>query len=692
MHQITTSSPGTLTAQYSGATPAACFYNPATRSVAASIASTAQATLKVTAGGQLLFGAVPLPCGGATATNTDTVVVTGTAGTAERLTIDQSEALFGPGVEVESTTPEIEVVANLGDASDRLVVIGTSGDDKLSAGVNGVAIDADNDVDVTFAPSPPPATVELVGGGGKNTLTARGGSGTAAVFTGSVVLRAGDLGDILTGSNLNDLLVGGAGNDDVNGYGGDDTIDGGAGDDKLNGADGNDDTLGGLGADSISSGSGDDTIRAADGIADPVLNGGAGIDTAYYDLSDPVPSAVENKILDSGPPPPPPGPDTTPPETTITSGPASPTSQTTATFALVSSEAGSTFACALDLGPFLPCASPVTYSGLALGSHQLRVRATDAAGNVDPTPAAYSWTIEVAPPPPPPPPPGQGTCVYSATLKSVNGHDPGRRNGDARGRRQRDPLRRRRLRRRDDREHRRDHGHRRRRARSSAWSSTSRRARSPRARPRRRWARTRRSSWRSTSETQPTSSRSAALAAPTLLSAGIKGVSFTADADLDITFSQVPGSVELAGGAGNDTLSAGGGYGTGQLYPGRVTLRGDAGDDALSGSGLDDLLVGGTGADTLQGGSGNDELLGEAGNDTLQGQDGNDRLVGGPGADSLSGGNGDDTLDAADGEADSLIHGQIGVDTAYYDLGLDPAPVSTENAVPGPPPPTGLLR
>ena len=108
-------------------------------------------------GGQLLFGAVPLPCGGATATNTDTVVVTGTPGTAERLTIDQSESLFGPGVEVESTTPEIEVVANLGDASDRLVVVGTAGDDKLSAGVNGVAIDGDNDVDVTFAPSPPPS-------------------------------------------------------------------------------------------------------------------------------------------------------------------------------------------------------------------------------------------------------------------------------------------------------------------------------------------------------------------------------------------------------------------------------------------------------------------------------------------------------------------------------------------------------
>ena len=92
------------------------------------------------------------------------------------------------------------------------------------------------------------------------------------------------------------------------------------------------------------------------------------------------------------------------------------------------------------------------------------------------------------------------------------------------------------------------------------------------------------------------------------------------------------------------------------------------------------MIVGGPVADTLQGNSGNDELLGEAGNDTLNGQDGNDRLVGGPGVDSLSGGNGDDRLEAADGEADALIHGQVGVDTAYYDIGLDPAPVSAENA------------
>ena len=179
-----------------------------------------------------------------------------------------------------------------------------------------------------------------------------------------------------------------------------------------------------------------------------------------------------------------------------------------------------------------------------------------------------------------------------------------------------------------------------------------------------------------------------------LLSAGTKGASFNADADLDVTFGQFPASVELVGGGGGDTLTARGGYGTAQVFPGRVTLRGDDGDDALSGGNVDDVIVGGAGADVVDGNSGNDEILGNDGSDTIRAQDGNDRLVGGSGADNLTGGNGDDVIDAADGEADVQIHGQVGVDTAYYDPGIDPAPLSVENAIPGPPPVqlTGLAR
>jgi Ca2+-binding RTX toxin-like protein len=179
-----------------------------------------------------------------------------------------------------------------------------------------------------------------------------------------------------------------------------------------------------------------------------------------------------------------------------------------------------------------------------------------------------------------------------------------------------------------------------------------------------------------------------------LLSVGTKGASFNADTDLDVTVTPLPSSMELFGGAGGDTLTVRGGYGTGQVFPGGVTLRGDGGDDVLGGSNLGDLVAGGAGADTVDGNSGNDEIRGEDGNDVLRGQDGTDRVVGGAGADNLTGGDGDDTLEAFDGEADVQIHGQIGTDTAYYDSGIDPAPFSIENLVSGPPPMqlTGLAR
>jgi Big-like domain-containing protein len=90
--------------------------------------------------------------------------------------------------------------------------------------------------------------------------------------------------------------------------------------------------------------------------------------------------------------------DLTPPDTTISSGPASPTAGTTATFAFASSEGGSTFQCRLDGTVATACASPKTYSGLAEGAHTFTVAAADAAGNVDPTPASYAWTVDVSAP------------------------------------------------------------------------------------------------------------------------------------------------------------------------------------------------------------------------------------------------------------------------------------------------------
>ena len=48
------------------------------------------------------------------------------------------------------------------------------------------------------------------------------------------------------------------------------------------------------------------------------------------------------------------------------------------------------------------------------------------------------------------------------------------------------------------------------------------------------------------------------------------------------------------------------------------------------------------------------------------------------GADSFIGGNGNDTFRAADGVADVSLSGGSGVDTAYFDVGIDPGPSAVE--------------
>ncbi|HYO67608.1 MAG TPA: Ig-like domain-containing protein, partial [Archangium sp.] len=90
--------------------------------------------------------------------------------------------------------------------------------------------------------------------------------------------------------------------------------------------------------------------------------------------------------------------DLTPPDTTIVSGPPSPTNSTSATFDF-GSEAGATFECSLDGAAFTACADPETFTGLtAEKAYTLRVRAKDAAGNVDSSPASYTWTVDAAVP------------------------------------------------------------------------------------------------------------------------------------------------------------------------------------------------------------------------------------------------------------------------------------------------------
>lgn len=91
--------------------------------------------------------------------------------------------------------------------------------------------------------------------------------------------------------------------------------------------------------------------------------------------------------------------DTGPPETVVTSGPDSPTPDTTPTLTFSSSEADSTFACQVDSEGFRPCSSPHETAELASGAHTFTVAATDAADNADPSPATMTFRVCAGPRP-----------------------------------------------------------------------------------------------------------------------------------------------------------------------------------------------------------------------------------------------------------------------------------------------------
>ncbi|MGH3145481.1 MAG: TolB family protein, partial [Rubrobacter sp.] len=78
------------------------------------------------------------------------------------------------------------------------------------------------------------------------------------------------------------------------------------------------------------------------------------------------------------------------PETTITyASPAAVFNSTSARF-FFSSELDTIFECKLDGGAFAPCESPKEYADLSEGPHTFQVRAINAAGNADPTPATHA--------------------------------------------------------------------------------------------------------------------------------------------------------------------------------------------------------------------------------------------------------------------------------------------------------------
>src|SRR5262249_38119393 len=84
--------------------------------------------------------------------------------------------------------------------------------------------------------------------------------------------------------------------------------------------------------------------------------------------------------------------------TTIGSGPADPTNNTTPAFGFSSTEPNSTFECKVDSGSFAGCSSGFITPPLGEGLHTFSVRATDPAGNTDATPATQTFTVDTTPP------------------------------------------------------------------------------------------------------------------------------------------------------------------------------------------------------------------------------------------------------------------------------------------------------
>ena len=93
--------------------------------------------------------------------------------------------------------------------------------------------------------------------------------------------------------------------------------------------------------------------------------------------------------------------DATAPDTSIAAGPAagSSTTSTSASFSFNGSDnvgvAG--YQCTLDGSAWSSCSSPKAYSGLSVATHSFGVRAKDAAGNLDPSPATLTWTVTAQP-------------------------------------------------------------------------------------------------------------------------------------------------------------------------------------------------------------------------------------------------------------------------------------------------------
>ena len=105
------------------------------------------------------------------------------------------------------------------------------------------------------------------------------------------------------------------------------------------------------------------------------------------------------------------------PTVSLTSGPASSTTSTSASFGWSTTGTVSSTTCSLDGAAAVSCASPKSYSGLATGAHSFRVTVSNSAGSAS---ASYTWNITATPPPPTSAPTVSLTSGPSASTASTS--------------------------------------------------------------------------------------------------------------------------------------------------------------------------------------------------------------------------------------------------------------------------------
>ena len=155
------------------------------------------------------------------------------------------------------------------------------------------------------------ALIQVFGQGGNDTITLDESNGALP----AAQLFGGAGNDVLTGGSGADLLFGGAGNDTLLGKGGNDLLFGGAGNDVLTGGDGDDQVFGEGGNDRMIWNPGDDSdlFEGGDGVDTAEINGGNGSETftitangtrVRFDRLDPAPffldiGTTENLVLNA---------------------------------------------------------------------------------------------------------------------------------------------------------------------------------------------------------------------------------------------------------------------------------------------------------------------------------------------------------------------------------------------------------